>query len=474
MSAAPKKGFSPQENTHVRLKALTGLARQLLSFHGSYHQFFQRHTVNISNQAYQYLKGLIQADKKNMERMEEKVPGTEYDPLQYFLSDADWDWRPVTDKIAQDADMSLGGFDDSALYIDETGIPKKGKMSVGVSRQWCGQLGKTDNCQVAVFATLGRGRFSTPIDCRLYLPLEWTNDQERCLKAKIPNQEIVFKSKHEQALEMIFHARRNGVRFKWVGCDGFYGSNPAFLRTIDDNHERFMADVHCDQRIYLENPDPVVPAAKSQKGRKPSKLKAQTRAVRVDKWVEKQPEEAWRRVMVRNSTKGKLIVEILHQQVWLWDGEEEKARQWHLVIRREVNSPKKKKYSLSNAPVNVSIEKLAYMQAQRYWVERPFQDAKNECGLGDYQARGWFAWYHHMTMVMMAMLFMVNQRINNKADIPLLSCADITTVLKAILPRRDITESEVLGQLEKRHRKREASIDAAYEKQCGDGAIESA
>lgn len=404
-----------------------------------------------------------------MERMEEKIPGAQYDPLQYFLSDADWDWKPVTEKVAQDVDKLLGGFDDSALYIDETGIPKKGKMSVGVSRQWCGQLGKTDNCQVAVFATLGHGRFSTPIDCRLYLPREWTDDQARCLKAKIPNAEILFKSKPVHAVEMVARARGNGVRFNWVGCDGLYGSNPAFLRALDESAEIFVADVHSDQRIYLEDPDPIIPEAQSKKGRKPCRLKAQTTAIRVDKWVEQQPDEQWQRVAIRESTKGKLFVDILHRQVWLWDGEEATAKLWHLIVRRELNSPAKKKYSLSNASSDISSEKLAYMQAQRYWVERPFQDGKNECGLGDYQARGWLAWHHHMTLVMMAMLFMLEQRITNKTDIPLLSCADIAVILKATLPRRDVTEAEMLGQLEKRHRKRQASIDSAYEAQCATG-----
>lgn len=444
---------------------MAGIARQLVSCHGRYHSFFQRHTVNLSDKALQYLKGLFQADKKNIERMEERVPGTKYDPLQYFLSDADWDWHPVNDQIARDADILLGGKEDSALYIDETGIPKKGKMSVGVSRQWCGQLGKTDNCQVAVFATLGYGRFSTPIDCRLYLPTSWTDDKERCLKAKIPANEIVFQTKHEQALDMVFHARESGVRFNWVGCDGFYGSNPEFLRKLADNDEIFMADVHKDQNIYLEDPKPIIPEAKSKQGRPPSRLKAQEQSIRVDKWVENQPDNAWERIKVRDTTKGKLIVDILHKEVWLWDGEEAEARKWHLVVRREVNSPKEIKYSLSNAASDTSIKRLAYMQAQRYWVERPFQDAKNECGMGDYQVRGWLAWYHHMTMVMLAMLFMIEQRLYHQIGIPLLSCADITTLLKSILPRRDISVAEVLRQLEHRHKKRQASIDYAYKKQ---------
>jgi len=94
-----------------------------------------------------------------------------------------------------------------------------------------------------------------PIDCRLYMPPRaWTDDGERCLKAKVPAEEIVFRTKHELALEMVFRARENGVRFKWVGCDGFYGDNPDFVRTLADSGEQFMADIHCDHRIYLEDP----------------------------------------------------------------------------------------------------------------------------------------------------------------------------------------------------------------------------
>lgn len=450
---------------------LAGIARHLLSFHGRYHKLFQRHTVSLSDKAFQYLKGLFQADKKNMERMEERVVETVYDPLQYFLSDSDWDWRPVNEQVARDCDKMLGGYDDSALYIDDTGIPKKGDKSVGVGRQWCGQLGKVDNCQIAVFATLGRGHFSTPIDFRLYLPKEWIKDKKRCKEAKIPKDQIVFKTKHEQALEMIFCARRNGMRFKWVGFDGFYGDNPVFLRTLADNGEEFMADIHSDHRIYYEDPNPAVPPPSSSKGKKPSKLQAQARAIRVDRWTDKQSPNAWKRVKVRMSTKGKLVVDILHREVWVWDGEESQARKWHLVVRREVNSPEKRKYSLSNAPSNTSITRLAFMQAQRYWVERPFQDAKNQCGMGDYQARGWLAWHHHMSMVTLAMLFMTQQRLNYQSDIPLLSCADVTTLLKAVLPRRDITADEVIRQLEVRHKKRQDATDYAYRKQQKDGML---
>lgn len=140
-----------------------------------------------------------------------------YDPLQYFLSDSQWDWHPLNSQIVRDSDKLLGGHNDSALYIDETGIPKKGKKSLGVARQWCGQLGKVDNCQVAVFATLGKGKFSIPVDFRLFFSQEWIKDKKRCEKAMIPvdqTDQAVFKTKHQLAIEMVFLARKNVVRFK--------------------------------------------------------------------------------------------------------------------------------------------------------------------------------------------------------------------------------------------------------------------
>ena len=419
----------------------------------------------MSQQASQYLRGLTQARKKNMERMAERIPGSDDQSLQHFLSNSPWEERPVIDQVAQDANTIFSNQPDTALYIDETGFAKKGNKSVGVHRQWIGQFGKVDNSQCGVFAALGCRNRVTPIDFRLYLPEAWTDDKNRCLAAGIPEENIVFKRKHDLALEMVVHARSLGIYFNWVGCDGLYGQDPDFLRSLNDMGEVFLADVHKDQRIYPVDPDPVVPPPQSKKGRKPSRLKAQTAAVRVDKWVAQQSEDDWQRLSLRNTTKGKLIVDVLHKQVWLWDGEESGAHQWHLIVRREVKSSGKLKYSLSNAPVDMSTDRLAYMQVQRFWIERSFQDAKNQCGMSDYQARGWRSWHHHMAMVLLVMLFFLEERVLHKEDSPLLSCGDIIALLCHYLPRRDVSEEEVFRQMQVRHEKRQAAIDAAYKKQ---------
>jgi hypothetical protein len=134
-------------------------------------------------------------------------------------------------------------------------------------------------------------------------------------------------------------------------------------------------------------------------------------------------------------------------------------------VRRELNSQETCKYSLSNAPAENGTQQLAQMQGQRYWIERAFEDGKSESGMADYQARKWQSWHHHMALVSMAMLFMVEERERHQEEIPLLSCHDIETLLRTFLPRRDIDPDEVVRQMEKRHRRRQASIDNAFNKQ---------
>jgi len=129
----------------------------------------------------------------------------------------------VIDCIAQDADKIIGDEKEAFLLIDETPFAKKGKMSVGVARQWLGRLGKVDNGQVSVFTALCNGNNVTPTDVRLYLPEEWTDDKERFLKAKIPEKDIEFKSKEQLALDMVVHARELGLKFGCVGADAGYG-----------------------------------------------------------------------------------------------------------------------------------------------------------------------------------------------------------------------------------------------------------
>ena len=158
-------------------------------------------------------------------------------------------------------------------------------------------------------------------------------------------------------------------------------------------------------------------------------------------------------------------IDVAHRRVWVWDGEEATARCWHLVVRREVGAPKKIKYSLSNAPAETARERLAQMQGERYWVERAFEDGKGECGLADYQALGWRAWHHHVTMVMLAMLFNAEQRVAHQPGLALLTPRDIVEMLKETLPRKPQGKQALVAQINQRHARRRSAIESRHRSQ---------
>ena len=397
--------------------------------------------------------------------MVEVVPDSDWQSLQYFISHSPWDTNNLINQISQDTNALLGGQPNSCLILDESCFEKKGKKSVGVARQWNGRLGKVDNCQVGVFVALGCHDRATIIDTRLFLPEAWTNDKDRCLKSGIPEVEIKHRTKPELALELVNSARTRGLDYNWVACDGLYGNTPEFLRELDQIDQIFVADVHCDQTIYLDDPKPYVPARKSKRGRIPTQLKSVVEGTRIDKWAKSQAENVWEEMILRNSTKGLIRKEVLHRRVWLWDGDEKQAQNWHLVVSRDPISKGQYKFSISNACAETSKQRLAYMQNQRFWIERALEDCKSEVGMADYQVRGWVGWHHHIAMVMLAQLFMLETRLKNKTECELLSCADIQTWLSHFLPRRDVTKQEVLRQMQVRHKQGAAAIESHRKRQ---------
>jgi SRSO17 transposase len=316
-----------------------------------------------------------------------------------------------------------------------------------------------------VFAVLTDGARYTPVDMRLYLPQRWIDDPARCDLAEIPTEARRMRSKSALALEMVRAARARGMRFQWVGVDGGYGKEPGFLRALDDMGEIFVADVHSDQRVWTEPPGLHVPPRKSPRGPAPSKQQASVDGITVEKLVAGFGADDWTRCVLRDSTRGKLRVDVAHRRVWVWDGEEATARCWHLVVRREVGSPKKIKYSLSNAPADTPLECLAEMQGERYWVERAFEDGKGECGLADYQAVGWRAWHHHATMVMLAMLFIAEQRAAHQPGLALLTARDIVEMLKETLPRKPQSKDALVDRINQRHARRRSAIESRFRSQ---------
>lgn len=432
-----------------------------MSFVKSFSHHFRSYRHDVTEKARQYASGLMQAGaRKNMDRMAEVVPNSKSRNLQQFLTHSKWDARSVIDHVARDANKYLGDGQRAGLLIDESGFAKQGPMSVGVSRQWLGRLGKVDNGQVAVFGVLSRDRFAIPVDVKLYLPKKWTEDPKRCAKAGIPEAERVFRTKEQLGLEIVSHARQNGLRYGWVGSDAGYGKGPGFCLALDQMGERFMVDLHSDFPVYLKDPKPYLPEKTSRKGPKFTRYRTDASSIEVMAAVEglKLCEQPIRKL--RDTTRGSLKVRALRFPVYVWDGESEKACRFFVLATQTLGPKAETKISLCNAPETMELKTLAWMQLQRYWVERAFEDAKGECGMADYQVRKWSAWHHHMSLVMMAMLFMLSERIRHKDTYPLLSCSDIEELLSRFLPRRDVTREEVIRQLEYRHRKRLAAIQS--------------
>jgi SRSO17 transposase len=423
---------------------------------------FRTRTHDSTDIAGHYLCGLMQAQRQNMERMEEAVPGSEYEALQHFISGSPWDERAVFDEVARQADGLLGGMPISALLIDETSFSKKGKGSVGVAHQYSGRLGQTTNCQVAVYAALSAGNAGTLVDMRLFLPDEWIDDPARCERAGVPENRRVAWTKIELAEAIIRHQVRLGTRFTHVVADALYGASLPSRNRLDDMGLKYVVAVRSNQRIYLDHPQPVVPKKTPGPGRKPRKRRSAQVAMRAADYAAGLEATDWHRESLRDSAKGPLVVDLHARRVWTWDGESADVREVWLLLRRDLNGDLR--YALSNEHADIPLLRLGQIFAQRHWIERQFQDAKQDAGMGGYQVRGWRAWHHHMAMVLIAMLFLLRQRHIHRDSIPLLSTHDIRTMLFHFLPRKNADRATILDQMERRHAARQADIDRATAK----------
>jgi len=436
--------------------------------------YFWAHRFDNTKTASNYILGLLKCPKgqANMERMEEEIENSEYRAYQQFISNSNWDCDGLLDALAKegstllDSQKLINGLP-IGYIIDESGHLKKGDQSVGVSRQYAGVVGKVDKCQVGVYASLVNGNNTTIINERLFLPTAWTNDKIRCEKAGIPERFSPYKTKPELALEMLEQDIARGVKFDWVGGDGLYGHSYDLGKGLDILKIFFVLDVHKDEKVYLEEPTFAVPEKKAGRGRAPKNVKAFQQEIRLDKILHRLTSNDWKLEEIRDSVKGKINLFVYKAEVWAWDGKEPAARKRTLIITKTTDKKAKIKYSFSNGGIDQHSHKgYAYFVAQRYWVERTFDNAKNELGMSDYQTRGWKSWHHHHALVMLASLFIMKQQMDNHYEVPLLSFRDarILVLLQVFGTPEDVELR--LEQMAKRHYKRKLDIDYCYSRQA--------
>jgi SRSO17 transposase len=429
-----------------------------------YSQHFVVWGRDLGKHASDYLSGLLGTERRrNLEGIHGDIPESNYQGIQQFITDSPWKEGALMAQIAGEVDGLLGGHRHSALILDETTFIKKGQSSVGVQRQYCGRLGKTENCQMGVFACLGRGERSAIVDFRLFIPESWANDASRCEKAGIPEPMRRHRSKQELALELVSTAKERGLRFRWVLGDSAYGSSVEFAREVERLGYLYLLDAAGSTRVWDADPKPVPQEKSAGRGRPGTRCRLGhpgAKRLKLEEMVKARFARQAREITIRETTQGPLRAQVLILEVWLWE-QGSATSERRTVVAREYEDGKIK-ISWTNAPVGTSAQELAYMQAQRHWIERSFEDGKSELGLAEYEVRKWRGWHHHMALVSLAMLFVLKERIAHSQSAPPLSTRDVVELLRFYLPRRGGTEKEVLDDLVRRHhQRRQASISHA-------------
>ena len=444
-----------------------GIYDRFCEFHAEYSSFFQTQTKSVAKPAKDYLHGqLFTQQQMNMVQYCREVPNSEYEAMQHFISASPWKDERLKIRVQSDVCRLLGASTDGALILDESGIPKQGKMSVGVGRQYCGCLGKVDNCQVGVYLSYVNAHHSSLVDFRLYLPQSWISDEHRRCKCGVP-QEVVFQTKAQLGLQMIRAFVKGGLLFGWVSMDCHYGEQPWLLKTLADEGICYMADIPCDTHIFLDRPHTEIPQRKGNRGRLPTKQRlaeGQSLPIEVRQWAQTLEESDWSRLSVRETERGWLMADFAAFRVW-HAVENLPFQQVWLVLRRPVGEPSTIRFSFSNAPDDTSLSRLAQMQCRRYWVERAFEDAKGEAGLDQYQVRGWTGWHHHMTLTLLAMLFLLQLTIQLRPRAPMLTLQDTREILEAFLPRKSYSPHDFIELLRQKHKTRLSARQSHAKKQ---------
>jgi len=457
-----------EEEQHPLISSVTNGVGLMVN---NYHPFFRAGKKTQQDKAQYYLQGIFCAErgKRNIERMVEEVSGSEYESLQHFITNSPWDSEGLMQALARNISTKLQPVGKIGCTVDEKAHLKKGTKSVGVARQYAGTSGKVDNCQVGVYLSLTAGKYSSLTNYRLFLPQKWIDDPNRCEKAGIPKHKRVFKTKPQLALDMIEEHLTGGVQFDYVNGDGLYGNGFEFSKGLNTLGVKYVLEVHCDQTIFTEEPLISIPVNKPGKPGRQYCLPVSDRSgITMDEYVRRLRKKDFKEVRIRRTTKGWLTALVHVASVWVWDkkaGDLQAIRQT-LVIRKPIVKTDKWKYSLSNIPIeDQSLEEFAYMQAQRFWIERCFRDDSHDLGMSDYQVRTFRGFNNHMALTCVALEYILTERLKNAQEIPLLSTNDIRLLLaREIRASEDYDrDDQRLEQLQKRHRQRQKDINRYYQ-----------
>ena len=367
-----------------------------------------------------YLVGLcLPGDRKSMEPMAARVDPrhvrARHQSLHHFVSNAPWDEEAIL-RVARDyvlEQMERHGAV-AGWIVDDTGIPKKGRHSVGVVRQYCGVLGKQDNCQVAVTVTMANEAVSVPAAYRLYLPEVWVNDRRRRREAGVP-EEVTFKTKWQIALDQIDRLREGGLPLAPLMADAGFGVVTAFREALTERGIPYVVGITGQTTVWRPGTEPLPPPAYRGHGR-PSTLirrSKRRRPVSIHDLAETLPASTWQTIAWRQGNRGLmrsrfacLRVRPAHRDEW-----RQRAREVEWVIiewPRGEAAPTKS--WLSTLPADTPKEQLIRLAKLRWRIERDYEELKQEVGLDHFEGRGWRGFHHHGVLCIAAYAFLAAER----------------------------------------------------------------
>lgn len=357
-------------------------------------------TPEQHSHAHHYVAGLLSDLKHKTAEGIAYLHDQDCQGLQKFLGQAPWDERPLVTTLARQVGVELGE-PDGVLVFDPSAFPKKGTASVGVQRQWCGRLGKVDNCQVGVYLGYASRKDHALVDCRLFLPQEWARDKDRRLQAGVPKQ-VRFHTRHELALALLDEHGAT-LPHAWVTGDDEMGRSSWFRQELRQRSEAYLLAVPSNTAVR----DLLAPTP-------PQTGQGRPRAVpfaRVDRWAAAQAEAAWQTLDVRDGEKGPLVVQGLRTLVQArTKGRVTQVAEWLVVFREQQSDGTwKHDYLLANAPLTTPLPEFARVFKAAHRIEESLRRAKSEGGLGDYQVRTWGGWHHHQALALLATWFLTQE-----------------------------------------------------------------
>jgi SRSO17 transposase len=362
---------------------------------------------------------LLPGARKSVEPMAARVePGrvrAAHQSLHHFVAKSDWSDEVVLAAVRSRVLPVIerhGAI--RALIIDDTGIPKKGTHSVGVARQYCGQLGKQDNCQIAVSLSVVNDHASLPIAYRLYLPHEWADDPDRRASAGVPNN-VTFQSKPQLALGQLRAALETGVAAAAVLVDAGYGTDTDFRDGVTELGLPYVVGIQSSTSLWPPGVEPLPPKRWSGRGRPTSLIRrdAEHQPISAKELALSLPKPAWRQITWREGSNAPLVsrfaavrVRPAHRD---YHRSTPRPEEWCL-IEWPAGEKEPTKYWLSTLPAKTSRRELVDMAKLRWRIERDYQDLKQELGLGHYEGRGWRGFHHHATLCIAAYGFLISER----------------------------------------------------------------